>query len=272
MRLKEFLMSTLAEQVGVVVRSYNNKNVSKIIRRCYDAGLRHIFVITAKHFDQGATAGYIARMDSQYSDCVTLVEMGADYSWSTALNRGLDEIATHNMLQRMLKRPEIQFVYNLSVEALIETKDVQQMVGTFTDSQVGVVGCWFCGTASGRRVELGMSYSKPRNTGMMIRLAVFEELAMRFDPRCDGFGGMEDFHFMLLMLACTDYTVEHLEIHVPLVVDVHYPQEQKEQRERDAITAILQSLHNQYAKKVPSLWECIKQAACELNADSLLPG
>lgn len=275
MRPKEFLMSqqrVSQKQIAVVIRSYNNKNVIKAIERCVNAGLRNIFVVTPRAFDQGSTKGYLEGMPTVYKQSTTLIEMGPDYHWSTALNAGLQAIADQNLISRIRMEQEIKFVLNLSVEVLFELEDLERMQEAFSDPNVGVVGWNFRGKQAGQEVNLGTSYDKPRNTGMMIRLSVFEEMQMRFDPRCDAMGGMEDFHFLLLMVALTDFSFEHLaDVIVHLVVGAHHHQPTKEEREQEAIRKILGSLQKQYAAKVPELWEKIKRAASELYSGHHLP-
>ena len=227
-------------QTVAVVRTYNNRAVVKTVRSL-TAFIGHVIVVVRNDIDKGSTRAWLAGMRN-----VSIIEMDIGYSWSNALNRALHKIVELNVDRA---RP-YRYVLNVSVEARFTKDHVLEMLNTFTDSDVGVVGTSFSATQDGNPVGLGVSYMHPRNTGMIVDLRVFENPMLRlgFDPFCDDIGGMEDIDFIYRLAAFSDFKTEMLDLCVPLVVGVNHNQELKEAAEQAAMRKIF-ARYEQWAER-----------------------
>lgn len=215
-----------------VIRSYNNAAVVKQIK-ALRAFLPSVIVVTNGEQDKGATRAWLEELNDPN---VHLLEMMSGYTWSNALNRALHHIDLMNAEHG--ERP-FEFVFNVSVEARFRKEHLEAMLAEFADPKVGVVGTSFRGVQEGNMISLGRSYRHPRNTGMVVRLSVFDHRMVRdFDPYCDDIGGMEDIDFVYRLKAFAKLETKMLDLGVDLIVGKHYNQTQKEARERDAMDKI----------------------------------
>lgn len=242
----------MLNQTVAVIRSYNNAAVVKQIK-ALRSFLSCIIVVTNAPQDKGATRAWL---DELNDPCVHLIEMESGYTWSNALNRALHHIA-HLNAERAVP---FRFVFNVSVDALFKKEDLEAMCVEFADSQVGVVGTSFRGVQEGNTISLGRSYRHPRNTGMLVRLSVFEApmLQFGFDPFCDDIGGMEDIDFIYRMHVFSEMKTVMLDRQVRLIVGRHYHQPEKELREREAMDKIFaryQQWSQQLVSSVVGAWK-----------------
>lgn len=224
-------MSTLNNTVAVI-RCYSNGGIVKQVK-ALRSFMSRVVVVTNGLADKGATRAWLEELNDP---CVDLIEMNEGYTWSNALNRALHHIRMLNAQ----KDAGIEFVFNVSVEALFRKEHVEQMLAEFADDNVGVVGTSFEGYQEGNVISLGRSYRHPRNTGMIVRLDVFGQpmLGLGFDPFCDDIGGMEDIDFIYRMIVFSGKLTKMLDLRVRLIVGKHHNQNQKEERERDAMEKI----------------------------------
>jgi hypothetical protein len=230
------------ETVAVVVRTYNNNpDSAKAVKRALDNGVGHVIVVVNAHDEAtlGNVANWCASLADQYLGRLSIIEMKAGYSWSNALNLGIERVRLHNMHARLARHAQIEHVLNVSVEALWESSDLQQMLEA-THRGAHVVGTTFVGKQHGNIVLLGRSYRHPRNTMMLVSRRAIEEVGS-FDATCDLLGGMEDFQY-LLRCHVAGLMVEQLDLGVTLLVGKHHDQEVKETREREAMIAIRNQL------------------------------
>jgi len=227
---QEDLMSIL-RKVAVIIRSYNNRHVEKVVKNYLDMGLGLVLVVVNSTHDKGSTRGWLADINDPR---LMILDIFEGYSWTSALNRGVMAIHMAN-----LRDQKIDFVMNASVEALFTKDQALSMVHEFADDSVGVVGTSFDARQDGNSISTGRSYRHPRNTGMMIRLSTFGVVLGCFDGYCDNVGGMEDIDFILAMLALSPYRVKMLNLRVKLIVGVNYNQSQKEEREQAAMDKII---------------------------------
>ncbi|TSC55776.1 MAG: hypothetical protein G01um101418_664 [Parcubacteria group bacterium Gr01-1014_18] len=115
------------------------------------------------------------------------------------------------------------------------------MLKEFENPEVVMVGTTFAGkTPDGTPVSLGNSYNNPRNTGLLIRTALFDEHLFRsgWDPYTDKIGGQEDYHMKLTIEIFTSLQMVMLDLKVPLIVGVNYDQTKKERDEQLAMQKI----------------------------------
>lgn len=219
-------------KIVAVLRSYNNSAVIRQIKNLRSF-IPYVIVVTNTTKDNELTSGLISELNDPN---VQLVKMGDEYSWSSALNRALEEIDSIN-LQNDNK---FEYVFNVSVEALFEERHLVAMLKEFRSS-VGIVGTSFMGIKYGKEITLGASYKYPRNTGMLIYLPAFAgELheIRKFDLFCDGIGGMEDVDFVLRASKDGGIEASVVDLKVPLILGIHYDQEEKEKRENKSLEAI----------------------------------
>lgn len=230
-------MSEFDGVVGIV-RTYGNPFVVKRVQSLLPF-LKQIVVVVNAAQDQGSTRGWLRQEGLLCDPRVSLLEMQTGYTWANALNRALGFVDSLNARRQSRSESAYAFVFPVSVEANFTAPHVAALMRVFDDQQVGIVGTSFQGLLEGKEVSLGSSYRHPRNTGMLIRHAVFANPFVRdFDNACDDLGGMEDIDFLTRVLAFTDYQYRMLDLCVPLVLGKHYHQDQKEQREQDAMRKI----------------------------------
>jgi hypothetical protein len=230
------------ETVAVVLRTYNNNSdIRKAVERAFKTDVGQVIVVVNAQDEatRGNVANWCAPLVAQYPGRLSIVEMRAGYSWSNALNIGIERVRLHNMQARLTRNAQIEYVLNVSVEALWEACDLQLMLdATLRGAQV--VGTTFIGKQHGNVVSLGRSYRHPRNTMMLVSRRAIEEVGS-FDATCDLLGGMEDFQY-LLRCHVAGLMVEQLDLGVTLLVGKHHDQEVKETREREAMIAIRNQL------------------------------
>lgn len=219
----------LLELTIAVVRTWNNPK----IRRRVDALLAflpHVLVMVNAAKDTDYTARLLEGVPANRITVLSL-DTGS-YFWTLPLNAALRYLDVAGA--------PYEFIFPCSVEATFERAHVEAMLRPFTDAAVGVVGTNFKGIKNGDEVvPLGSSYTAPRNTGMVIRRAVFAgPLADGFDPACDALGGMEDADFVNRMEARTPYKAVMLDLRVPLTVGANWNQAEKEAREAEALRKI----------------------------------
>jgi len=228
---------TSVNRVVAVIRSYNNAAVVKQVK-ALRSFLPRIIVVTDAAKDRGATKAWLEELNDP---CVDLIEIQEGYTWSNALNRALNRIELINAKEKNegYANPGCDYVFNVSVEARFEMRHLGAMLDRLDDQTVGVVGTTFSGQCEGNKVDLGLSYRHPRNTGMLVRLSVFGNRMVRdFDGFCDDIGGMEDIDFVCRMEVFTQMKSAMLDLKVPLIVGKHYNQVDKELRERKAMGEI----------------------------------
>ena len=223
-------------KVAAVIRSYNNAAVVKQVK-ALRSFLSYILVVTDAKKDRGATKAWLEELNDP---CVELIEIAEGYTWANALNRALDHIQLFNARFTLGFRNPLEYVFNVSVEARFEKHHLGLMLAQFHNQKnIGVVGTSFLGQCEGNRVDLGLSYRHPRNTGMLIRLLALDNRMVRdFDGFCDDIGGMEDIDFVCRMEVFSELRATMLDLKVPLIVGKHYNQADKERREREAMKKI----------------------------------
>ncbi len=191
-----------------------------------------VLVIVNEAEDKGVTRGLLAEIKDAR---LVIIEMYDGYSWSNALNRGL--------LYLLLRQRGVElfrYLFILSVEALFETEHLDAMLCSFvSDPLLRIIGTTFVGQQDGRPIELGHSYSEPRNTGLLLSCVGFGTEWIGFDPDCDRIGGMEDFNLVMFIRRWSGHhAVQMLDLRVPLLLGKHVQQEVKEARERRAMDQI----------------------------------
>ena len=217
------LISTVA-----VVRTWNNPEIRKRVDALL-AFLPHALILVNAAKDTDFTARLLEGISA---DRITALSLDTGpYFWSLPLNAALRHFDAVGA--------PYEFFFPCSVEATFERQHLKAMLRAFADPAVGVVGTSFKGIKNGGEVPLGSSYALPRNTGMVIRRAVFAgPLADGFDPACDAFGGMEDADFVNRMEAQTPYRAVMLDLRIPLTVGANWNQMEKEARETEALRKI----------------------------------
>jgi hypothetical protein len=229
------------EKSAAVVRTYNNKHITKQVGFLLGLGFRFVFVVVDVAQDKGSTTlsgGWLEKY--RHDTRLKIIEIHQGYSWSNALNICIEHIFIHNFSSTNEK---IDFIFNCSVEAGFIENALKLMFDKFKVSNIGVVGTSFRGILDGNEISLGRSYRHPRNTGMIIRVDVFQNVG-RFDQWCDQIGGMEDIDFILRMLSASNWTYEHLDFEVRLIVGQNHNQAIKEGREQDAMDRIILRLRS----------------------------
>lgn len=193
------------------------------------AFLPHVLIVANAAKDADFTARLLEGIPA---DRITALSLDTGpYFWTLPLNAALRHLDAADA--------PYEFFFPCSVEAAFERPHLEVMTRAFADPAVGVVGTTFSGMQNGTEVALGPSYAVPRNTGMVIRRAVFAgPLASGFDPACDAFGGMEDADFINRMEAQAPYKAVMLDLRVPLTVGANWNQAEKEARETEALRKI----------------------------------
>ncbi len=233
------------KHIACVIRAHNNNPdaIKAVVRALYN-GVGTVIVVVKGHDE--SNRGRV-RMDIDQSEGITylgrerviVIEMMNGYSWSNALNVALARIAMMNAVARRKFTQQIKYVLNVSVEVLWERSHLDTIFHKMvSNEEFGVVGTSFQGHHRGTIIDLGLSYSMPRNTMMLIRWSAIQCVGY-FDAWCDGTGGMEDFHFILRMLILGNFEWTQLDLSVPLKVGVNYDQQQKEARELAAMHRII---------------------------------
>lgn len=212
----------IQEDVAAIVRSYNDPGIVVFCERMLEC-VDEVVVVVPSNLDNDQTRVWIeSHLDESRVHYVpTLVRTGND--WSAMLNVGLAYVRGHNVER------EYRYVLNVSNTTSFTPEHVEVMCHRFdTDhANLGVVGTTFAGyLADGTPEPLGRAYDRPRNTGMMINMRVFDvhPLLAGFNPRWDGSGGMEDYDFIEKMRAFSPYRARLLDLQVPLHIGRHRDQ------------------------------------------------
>ncbi len=217
-------------RTAAIVRSYKNPAISQAVELLLDAGIGRVIVVTHGTEDKGATKGFLGSLLDNQRIRHVVIEEG--YTWSNALNAGIQCVIEENFFRRLRRESEIYNILNISVEARFTPEQLDAMIARLNSSDlIGAVGTTFADLK-------GSSYRHPRNTCMAIKLAVLQELGF-FNPISDSWGGQEDFNFLLFMAIATNYRAEMLDLQMELKVGVHYDQAKKEANERIAIQKIV---------------------------------
>ncbi len=250
------------ENTGVVLRAYNNnEGVVKAVARAFNNGIG-LVVVVVKDDDpatRGNVRGWLGGLKQTNKERLIILEMRSGYSWSNALNHGFNHIRQHNRLADIRGSTKIDFVVPLSNEVLWEQKHLKAMLAEAnSSSRIGVVGTSFRGFENGNPFDLGLSYIHPRNTMSLIRWEAFLAVG-HFDAVCDGFGGMEDLHFIMSMVVCGNFEWRIVDLGVKLLVGKNHNQAVKEDRERDAMREIV-AYFRSIADGIPELSARIEEA------------
>jgi hypothetical protein len=253
------------QRIAAIVRSFNNAEIGSHVGRLLDMGIGRVVVVTNQSLDQGMTPALLRNVKDPR---LVLHEMARGYSWSNGLNVGLRSIQMANWELRSRGRPPFDFLLPLSVEAKLTRQHLQTMVDELTDSRLyAMVGTSFAGEKDGKPVDLGISYTLPRNTAALIHLDAFQCGIGGFDPQCDGEGGMEDYDLLLALLSVTGRKVglqtRMLDLRVPLSVWKHYDQREKEKWEEGAIEKISSRWRSSYTPGSME-WRRVEYAAKDL--------
>jgi len=223
-------------EIAVIIRSYNNKHISKRVCAYLDMGVGRVIVVMDASKDQGATPAWLRHINDPR---LQLIELHAGYSWSNALNAGLESVRISNW-----SGGNFRFVLPGSVEAHLLVDQLVAMLSAMKDETVGVVGTTFDARLDNNAVQLGRSYNHPRNTAMLIRLATLDQCPGDFSARCDALGGMEDIDFVLRMHLVASFRAVMLDLKVKLILGEHYNQTEKEKREQLAMDKIIAHWRN----------------------------
>lgn len=221
--------NTQLNNVVAVVRSYNDPGIGNFCRTLIDM-VGAVVVVTPTNLEPEGLTEESLRSVKRYNSidvhhAKTLVR---DHnSWSAMLNVGLTYVQCMNIQRSAARR--YRYLLNVSNTTSFTEAHLAAVRSAFDTSHhvLGVVGTTFAGyLADGTPEPLGRAYSKPRNTGMMIDLRVFDShpLLAGFDPRWDGAGGMEDYDFTGKMRNLTVYRTALLDLQVPLRIGRHRDQ------------------------------------------------
>lgn len=220
--------NTQLNNVVAVVRSYNDPGIGNFCRSLIDM-VGAVVVVTPTNLEPERLTEDSLRAVRQYSTDVHHVKtLVKDHnSWSAMLNVGLTYVQCMNSQRSEVWR--YRYLLNVSNTTSFTEVHLAAMRSAFDTSHnvLGVVGTTFAGyLADGTPEPLGRAYSKPRNTGMMIDLRVFDShpLLAGFDPRWDGAGGMEDYDFTGKMRDLTVARTALLDLRVPLRIGRHRDQ------------------------------------------------
>ncbi len=219
-------MSSKLNRVVAVVRSYNDPSIGSFCRTLIET-VGAVVVVTPTNLEPPYLTARALDPVMQYHDGVRHVKtlMKDGNSWSAMLNVGLAYVQAMNAERKC--HLKFQRLLNLSNTTAFSAAHLSAMWAEMENGLFGVVGTTFAGQlADGTPELLGRAYDHPRNTGMMINLAVFHEhpLLAGFDPRWDGAGGMEDHDFVGKMEALTPWYSKMLNLQVPLRVGRHRDQ------------------------------------------------
>lgn len=233
-----------------VLRTYNNKFVTKQVSNLLEIGVGKIIIVTNAAQDKGSTKGYLGNII--HDPRIQIIEMFDGYTWTSALNAGLAAIQMDNAEAEANNGNVFRFILNISVEARIEEPDLKIMLAAaIKDPMVAVVGTSFNGLQGNNVISLGRSYRHPRNTCMLLKIGAFGPFFAGFNPMCDDNGGMEDIEFILHMRAVSNLKVAHLDLEIPLIVGVHHDQATKEKREQEAMDKFITWWRSRFAEGSP---------------------
>lgn len=228
-------MSQRLGRTVAVVRSFCEPRIAGFVHalRAFVPG---VVVVVNNENDKGETRRLLGNLcDPHVHVLETFVKEG-NRGWSGLLNQGLAFVRGLNAAGA-----GIEFVFNVSNTTSFSKSAVEMMLEGFRDPDIGIVGTTFDGILeTGEAVELGTSYDHPRNTGMIIRMSVFDShpLLSAFDPIFDGSCGMEDFDFIMKMERMTAFRSSMLELNVPLLVGRHWNQVEKRAFMEDGLARI----------------------------------
>lgn len=231
----------ILNNVAAILRTWsNNRDIAKAVIRALNAGIGHVIVVVKdedpSHY--GNVEGWLAGAIEANAGRITILPMRVGYSWSNALNYGFDEVRRMNLAAAVRNETPIDFVLNVSNEALYDRSTVDMLVAEMTsDDKIGAVGTTFEGRQNGNTIDLGKSYIHPRNTMMLLRWEDYVDIG-GFSPRCDQLGGQEDLDW-LMRLEQEGGMWRLLDLKVPLLIGTNHHQPTKEAREMKAIAGIL---------------------------------
>lgn len=267
--MKEIL--SLAQQTCVIIRSYKNDAIKKSITRALDSSFGLVMVVTRALEDEGRTECWIEEVlqsRQEDRDRVKLLSIGKSYSWSTALNAALKELKFINRRRKREGMWTYEYVFNCSVEAVYDKSQANYMLSCFIDPTVGVVAPQYRLMKHGNPVDMGIGYNHPRNTAMIVRRSVFDEIG-DFDHRCDDHNGVEDLMFILEMMVFSDYRYVITDFQMKILVATWTVQEKKNVAEYEAMLWIVQTLRETYGQDSEA-FTAVEQAIGDMNLDMLL--
>jgi hypothetical protein len=210
-----------------------------------------------------------AQGKKQKHNCnIQIMEMDAGFSWTNALNLAMLTAFTENSCCN----EKIDFIFNISVEALFTIDQFHQMLKCFDESKsIIAVGTTFkpvypngisLPLSPNQITTLGKSYNNPRNTGMLVRISSLQKEQgdmCYFDSFCDNINGMEDFDWLVrLIVLHPDLEFKMLDLKVDLLIGINFNQQGKEQREMDAIEMIIKR------------WKMIKNTKTEQRIENAI--
>ncbi len=252
-----------ATKSAAVIRTWsNNANIVKTVHRALNAGLGQVIVVVkddeSSHY--GNVEALLTDTLRSHGEHIIILPMRVGYTWSNALNYAFDEVRRRNLRAAIHGSNGIEFVLNVSNEALFEPDHFRSMLAVLSsDSELDAVGTSFAGKKNGDFVELGKSYQNPRNTMMLVRFQAYLDIG-GYSPRCDALGGQEDLEW-LMRLKQKDGQWKMLDLKVPLIVDANYDQAMKEARELKAI----HDIKTMYAEIDSSFSEAIERLSLNLH-------
>lgn len=257
--------------IAAIIRTYNNnRDIEKSARRALGNGVGIVIVVVNAHDEatRGNVRGWLSGLKEAHGARLVILEMTQGYTWANALNLALAHIRQINRIADIREAGTIDHVLPVSNEVLWEREHLRSMVDTMqTSDRIGVVGTSFKGRQSGNEIGLGTSYVHPRCTMMLIRRRAIEVVG-HFDALCDGFGGMEDLHFVMNMTLCGNFTWRQLDLTIPLLVGINHDQKQKEAREQGAMRLIVRSFRD-LTDGIPTLQERVERMLRAFQIDDL---
>jgi hypothetical protein len=234
------------KNLACIIRTWsNNPNIVSAVKRALEAGIGYVIVVVKddvpeekKHPSGLDYKTWLEPLMNEHINRLTVLSMKKYYHWSPALNYGFGEVVCHNLISDQLGTSQIEYVLNVSLEAEYGAEHIDAMVKEMeSDTAIAAVGTTFSGHLDDQSsVELGTTYSKPRNTMMMVSLAAYMAVG-GYDPRCDAHGGQEDFEW-LGRLPAANYRYSMLPLGVPLLIGRNFNQAEKEKREQGSIIKI----------------------------------
>jgi hypothetical protein len=102
---------------------------------------------------------------------------------------------------------------------------------------------------------------------MLIRWSAFEKVG-HFDAICDGYGGMEDLHFIMSMMLNGNFNWKILDLKIRLIVGKNHNQVVKEQREVEA----MQKIASYFRDAVDGIPELVERVELTLRSFKLSTG
>jgi len=134
--------------VAVVIRAYNNNpSVIKAVERCLKHGVGLIIVIVKDEDEsiRGNVRSWLADLSKANPGRIVIIEMRVGYSWSNALNQGVEYIRLQNLVRLAANAgPRFDFVLNMSVEVLWDVEHLDKMLSAVTHG-ADLVGTTFKG-------------------------------------------------------------------------------------------------------------------------------